>query len=65
MFDDFEENDPSAWRAFVPLLPWALIALILSLIFSRWGYGWIPWTALGALIVVTLVYGLVRASMRK
>jgi hypothetical protein len=60
-----EQSNPSAWRVFVPLIPWALIALVLSLILSRWGYGWIPWVAFGVLIVGTLVFGRVLANMRK
>jgi hypothetical protein len=49
------------WRVLLPIVPWALLSLVLSLILRRWGYGWVPWVVLGVLIVVALVLENVRA----
>jgi hypothetical protein len=46
-----------SWRLFLPIVPWALIALIAWLILRHWGIGWIAWAALGALILIAFICG--------
>jgi hypothetical protein len=43
------------WRVFLPLVPWIVIAVVLSFVLSRWGYGRWPWYMLGALAIFALV----------
>ena len=54
------------WRVFLPLAPWIVIALVLSLLLSLWGYGRWPWYGLGALVVFVLLWQavvIVRSDM--
>jgi hypothetical protein len=46
---------PAVWRLFLPLVPWAVIATVLSLVLGHWGLGWVPWAVLGILVVGALV----------